>query len=337
MPSLPRSSSFQPAAAEASAISFADVEDAGRRLAGVANRTPVVSSRTLDRVAGRRVFLKCESFQRAGAFKFRGAYNRISRLSPEERRRGVAAFSSGNHAQAVALVASLLDAPAVIVMPSDAPPVKLAATREYGAEVVLYDRRSEDREEVGRRVAAERGLTLVPPYDDPLVMAGQGTAALELLQDVPDLDTLLAPVSGGGLIAGCATAAHALRPGIRVLGVEPEDADDTRRSLAAGERVSIPPPATIADGLRVTIPGRLTFPVVRRLVEGVLTVSEAEIREALRFLFLRMKLVIEPSGAVPVAAVLAGKLPPACRLVGVIVSGGNLDPALLADLWTPAR
>jgi threonine dehydratase len=324
------------ASAGALAVTLADVQEAAHRLEGVANRTPIVTSRTLDERAGRRVFLKCESFQRGGAFKFRGAYNRISRLSTEERRRGVVAFSSGNHAQGVALAARLLGAPATIVMPSDAPPVKLAATRDYGAEVVLFDRLHEDREAVGARLGRERGLTLVPPYDDPAIMAGQGTAALELLEEVPDLDALVVPVSGGGLIAGCATAARGLRPDIRSFGVEPEGANDTQRSLAAGERVTIPPPATIADGLRVTSPGRLTFPVVRRLVEAVLTVSEAEIREALRFLLLRMKLVVEPSGAVPVAAVLGGKLPADCRRLGVIVSGGNIDPALLAELWREA-
>ncbi len=333
---LPGSTDSERAApALAPAVTFADVREAAGRLEGVANRTPVVTSRTLDEKTGLRVFLKCESFQRGGAFKFRGAYNRISRLSREEARRGVVAFSSGNHAQGVALAARLLGVPATIVMPADAPPVKLTATRGYGAEVVPYDRLEEDREEIGRRLARDRGLTLVPPYDDPAIIAGQGTTALELLEDVPELDALIVPVSGGGLIAGCATAARGLRPGIRVLGVEPEDADDTRRSLAAGERVTIPPPATIADGLRVLSPGRLTFPVVRRLVEAVVTVSEAEIRAALRFLLLRMKLVVEPSGAVGVAAVLAGRIPAPCR-VGVVVSGGNIDPALLAGLWAGA-
>jgi threonine dehydratase len=245
----------------------------------------------------------------------------------------VVAFSSGNHAQGVALAARLLGVPAVIVMPADAPSVKLAATRGYGAEVVLYDRLSGDREEIGRRLSAERGLTLVPPFDDPAVVAGQGTAALELLQDVPDLDALVVPVSGGGLIAGCATAASGLRPGIRLFGVEPANGDDTRRSLAAGKRVTIPIPVTIADGLRVPTPGRLTFPIVCRLVEGVVTVSDEEIVEALRFLLLRMKLVVEPSGAVGVAALLAGRIPAACRRVGVIVSGGNIDPSLLAELF----
>ena len=331
---MPAEPSVEP---NTSVLTLADVRDAARRLDGVANRTPVVASRSLDERAGRRVFLKCESFQRGGAFKFRGAYNRISRLDPDERRRGVAAFSSGNHAQGVALAARLLGVPALIVMPADASPVKLAATRGYGAEVVLYDRLSEDREEIGRRLSAERGLTLVPPYDDPAVMAGQGTAALELLEDMPDLDALVVPVSGGGLIAGCATAASALRAGLRVFGVEPASGDDTRRSLAAGERVTIPIPATIADGLRVPTPGRLTFPIVRRLVEAVVTVSDPEIVEALRFLLLRMKLVVEPSGAVGVAALLTGRIPTACRRVGVVVSGGNIDPRLLAELLNGAQ
>jgi threonine dehydratase len=320
------------AAAESPAVTLADVREAAARLEGVANRTPVVTSRTLDERTGRHVFLKCESLQRGGAFKFRGAYNRISQLSREEARRGVVAFSSGNHAQGVALAARLLSVPATIVMPADAPPVKLAATRAYGAEVVSYDRLGQDREEIGRRLAKDRGLTLVPPYDDPAVIAGQGTTALELLEEVPELDALVVPVSGGGLIAGCATAARALSPRIRVFGVEPAEANDTQLSLAAGERVTIPLPSTIADGLRVPTPGRLTFPIVRRLVEAVVTVSETEIREALRFLLLRMKLAVEPSGAVGVAALLAGRIPAGPR-VGVVVSGGNIDPALLAELW----
>jgi threonine dehydratase len=221
--------------------------------------------------------------------------------------------------------------PATIVMPSDAPSVKLAATRVYGAEIIQYDRATQDREEIGRRLARDRGLTLVPPYDDPAVIAGQGTTALELVEEVPDLEVLVVPVSGGGLISGCATAARGLAPGIRVFGVEPADANDTQLSLAAGARVTIPPPATIADGLRVPTPGRLTFPIVQRLVAAVVTVSEAEIREALRFLLLRMKLAVEPSGAVGVAAVLAGRVPGG--RVGVVVSGGNIDPTLLAELW----
>jgi threonine dehydratase len=318
------------------AILFEDVLRAAERLAGIANRTPVGTSRTLDELAGRRAFLKCENLQRGGAFKFRGAYNHLSRLAPEERARGVLAVSSGNHAQGVALAARLLRIRATIVMPADAPAVKLAATREYGAEVVLYDRLRDDRDDVGQRLARERGLAVVPPFDDPLVMAGQGTAALELLEEVPDLDAFVAPVSGGGLLAGCATAARGLRPGIRVFGVEPEGADDTRASLAAGERLRIAPPATIADGLRVPSPGALTFPILRRLVEDVFVVSDEQILDAVRFALLRLKLVVEPSGAAALAALLAGALPEGCGRVGVLLSGGNLDPALLARLWGPA-
>jgi threo-3-hydroxy-L-aspartate ammonia-lyase len=314
-------------------ITFADVRDARQRLDGIAHHTPVVTSRTLDALAGREVFLKCENLQRGGAFKFRGAYNTISQLPEDARRRGVAAFSSGNHAQGVALAAQLLGAPAVICMPADAPAVKVVATRGYGAEVLLYNRQTQDREAFGRRVAEERGLALVPPYDHPHVMAGQGTWALELLDDVPEIDTLLVPISGGGLIAGSAVAAHGVNPHIRVLGVEPEDADDTRRSLAAGARVSIPPPATVADGLRVTTPGALTFPLVQRHVADVVTVTDAEILDAVRFALLRLKLVVEPSGATGLAALLAGRLPAEARRVGVVLTGGNIDPPLLAQLW----
>jgi threonine dehydratase len=315
------------------AITFADVLDAREQLRGVAHQTPVVTSRTLDALTGRSVFLKCEQLQRGGAFKFRGAYNMISRLSDDTRARGVVAFSSGNHAQGVALAAGLLGAPAVICMPSDAPAVKVAATRGYGAEVLVYDRMRDDREALARRVAEERGLTLVPPYDHPQIMAGQGTWALELLDAVPDLDTLVVPIGGGGLIAGSAVAAHGRNRNLRVLGVEPEDADDTRRSLAAGKRVAIPPPATIADGLRVTQPGVLTFPLVQAHVADVLTVSDAAILEALRFALLRLKLVLEPSGAVGLAAVLSGTLPDDARRVGVVLCGGNIDPLLLARMW----
>jgi threonine dehydratase len=291
-----------------------------------------VTSRTLDDRTRARVYMKAENLQRAGAFKFRGAYNKVSSLGDEERARGVAAFSSGNHAQAVALAASLLGTTAVILMPEDAPPAKLEATRGYGAEVVTYDRWSEDREALGRALAEERGLTLVPPYDDPLVMAGQGTAALELLDEVPELDVLVAPVSGGGLIAGCATAAKARRPAIRVVGVEPEAGDDTRRSLAQGDRVEIPVPRTIADGLQVTAPGKLTFEVNRRLVDAVETVSDLELVAAMAFLFDRCKLVVEPSGAAGVAALLAGRLEVDGLNVGVILSGGNVGVARFREL-----
>lgn len=315
------------------AISFADVLAARDRLRGVAHLTPVATSRTLDALTGRAVFLKCENLQRGGAFKFRGAYTMISRLPDEARRRGVVAYSSGNHAQGVALAARLLDAPAVICMPSDAPAVKVEATRGYGAEIVFYDRMRDDRAALAQRIAEERGATLVPPYDHPHIMAGQGTAALELLEQVEGIDTLVVPVGGGGLISGCAVAAHGMNPAIQVIGVEPEDADDTRRSLEAGERITIPPPATIADGLRVTTPGALTFPIVQRHVAQIVTVSDDEIREAIRFVMLRMKLVVEPSGAAGVAAALASRLPDSARRVGVIVCGGNIDPPLLASLW----
>lgn len=297
----------------------------------MANRTPVLRSRTLDELTGREVLLKAEVFQRGGAFKFRGAYNRISALAPEELRHGVAAYSSGNHAQAVALAARLCGTSAVIVMPEDAPPEKVEATRGYGAEVVTYDRYRQDREEIGRRLAEERGLTLVPPYDDPVVMAGQGTVALELVEEVGDLDALVVPVSGGGLIAGSATAAKALRPEIRVIGVEPAAGDDTRRSLAAGHRIRIDVPRTIADGLQAPTPGGLTFEVNRRLVDEVVTVTDEEIVEAMRVLFERLKVVVEPSGAVAVAAALNGRVG-AAGMVGIILSGGNIGASRFAGL-----
>ena len=311
-------------------IELDDVHAAAERLAGVANKTPVVTSHTLDALVDASVHLKAESFQRGGAFKFRGAYNKISSLPDEERARGVIAFSSGNHAQAVAIAARLLETSATIVMPKDAPPAKLEATRGYGAEIVPYDRWTEDREAIGARLAEERGLALVKPYDDPLVMAGQGTTALELLDEVPELDVLVVPVGGGGLIAGCATVAKALHPGIRVVGVEPEAGDDTARSLAAGERVHIELPHTIADGLQAAAPGELTFEVNRRLVDEVVTVSDAEIVAAMAFLFDRLKLVTEPSGAVGVAALLTGRIRGGA--IGVVISGGNVGVARFAEL-----
>ena len=313
-------------------IGLEDVRTAAARLAGAAHRTPVLTSRTLDERSGARVFVKAESFQRTGSFKFRGAYHRIASLSPDERARGVVAFSSGNHAQAVALAARLLGAPAVIVMPEDAPAGKLAATRGYGADVVTYDRYTGDREAIAAGLAADRGLTMVRPYDDPLIMAGQGTTALELLEEVPELDLLLVPVSGGGLIAGCATVATALRPGIRVVGVEPEAGDDTRRSLAAGERVRIPVPRTIADGLANAVPGELTFEVNRRLVDEVVTVTDAQIVDAMVFLFERAKVVAEPSGAVGLAALLSGAAVASGLRAGVVLSGGNVDAARFREL-----
>ena len=311
-------------------IELADVQAAAARLAGVAHRTPVFTSRTLDGLVGGSVHLKAESFQRGGAFKFRGAYNKIASLPDERRARGVLAYSSGNHAQAVAIAAGLLGTSATILMPTDAPQAKADATRGYGAEIVTYDRWTENREEIGLRLAEERRLELVKPYDDPLVMAGQGTAALELLVDVPDIDVLVTPVGGGGLIAGCATVAKALQPGMRVVGVEPEAGDDTARSFAAGERIAIDVPRTIADGLQATSPGELTFQVNRELVDEIVTVSDAEILDAMAFLFDRMKLVVEPSGAVGVAALLAGRI--AGDRFGVVLSGGNVGAARFAEL-----
>ena len=313
-------------------IELEDVQAAARRLRGVADPTPVLTSRTLDGAVGASVHVKAECFQRGGAFKFRGAYNKISSLPQEELAHGVLAYSSGNHAQAVAIAARLLGASATIVMPADAPEAKVDATRGYGAEIVTYDRWTESREEIGARLAAERGSVLVRPYDDPLVMAGQGTTALELLEDVPELDVLVVPVSGGGLIAGCATAAKALLPGIRVVGVEPEAGDDTRRSLAAGERVRIDVPRTIADGLQASEPGELTFEVNRLRVDEIVTVGDAEIVDAMAFLFDRMKLVTEPSGAIGVAALLAGRLDVRSERVGVVLSGGNVGVARFTEL-----
>jgi threonine dehydratase len=308
------------------------VRAAAARLFGVAHRTPVVTSRTLDARVGGAAFLKCENLQRMGAFKFRGAYNRIAQLTPAERAGGVVAFSSGNHAQGVALAAHICGVPAAIVMPSDAPASKVAATRGYGAEVVLYDRKTMNRGAIAADLARERGATLVPPYDDPAIIAGQGTVALELLEDVPDLDVLLVCTGGGGLLAGCALAATALRPGIAVYGVEPAAGDDFARSIAAGTRVEIPVPDTIADGQQTTSPGELTFPIVRRLCAGILTVTDDELRGAMRFAFERLKLVMEPSGASALAALLGGKIDVSGRRVGVVVSGGNVDAARYAEI-----
>jgi threo-3-hydroxy-L-aspartate ammonia-lyase len=317
-------------AATISTVSFDDVRAAAERLRGVAHRTPVLTSRTLDACTGSRVLLKCENFQRMGAFKFRGAYNRIARLAAHERSRGVVAFSSGNHAQGVALAAQLLGAPAVIVMPEDAPTAKVAATRAYGAEIVFYDRARMNRADLAAAIARERDATLVPPYDDPIVIAGQGTVAYELLEDVPDLDALVISLGGGGLTAGCAIAASALRPGIAIWGVEPQGGDDFRRSLARGERVSIPLPQTIADGLQTQMPGELTFPIVQALCAGVAVVSDDQLRSAMRFAFERLKIVVEPSGAAALAALLHGAVDLRGKRVGVVITGGNVDPAVFA-------
>ncbi len=314
---------------------FADVAAAAERLRGVAHRTPVVTSRTLDERTGARAFLKCENLQRMGAFKFRGAYNRIAQFTDAERAGGLVAFSSGNHAQGVALAARLLGVPAAIVMPSDAPEAKLAATRGYGAEVLLYDRKTMNRGAIAADLAAERGAVLVPPFNDFAIMAGAGTAALELFEDVPDLDVLLVCTGGGGLLAGCAVAATELRPGVAIYGVEPEAGDDFAQSMARGERVEIPVPDTIADGQQTTSPGSLTFPIAQRLCAGILTVSDDELRATMRFAFERLKIVLEPSGASALAALLHHKLPDARgKRVGVILSGGNVDAALFASVLT---
>jgi threonine dehydratase len=323
-------------AAEPLAISFEDVRAAAARLDGVAHRTPVMRGRSFDAAAGMETAFKCEQFQRGGAFKFRGAYNRIATLDPDQRARGVIAFSSGNHAQAVALVARIFGIPAVICMPTDAPAVKVAGTRGYGAEIVTYDRLTEDREALARRLAEERGLTLVPPYNDPAIIAGQGTAALELLEDAPELDVIAAPVGGGGLIAGTSVAAYGLRPSLRVVGVETAAANHAYLSKRQDERVRIAPPDTIADGIRTQQLGTLTWPVVRAAVDDVVQVSEDEVRAAMRFLLLRLKLVVEPTGAVAAAAALTGKLRPYGARAGVILSGGNVEPEALAGVLAGA-
>ena len=313
-------------------VSLQDIRDAAKRITGAAHRTPVLRSRTLDELTGAEIALKAEHLQRIGAFKFRGAYNAIARLSAEQLSRGIAAYSSGNHAQAVALAAHEVGSTAVIVMPADTPAAKLDAVAGYGAEIITYDRYTGNREQIGERLAAERGLALIPPYEHPDVIAGQGTAALELIEDVPGLDALVVPVGGGGLIAGSATAAKGVDPGIRVIGVEPAAGDDTRRSLAAGERVRIDVPRTIADGQAAPIPGELTFSINKRLVDEIVLVTDDEIRDALRFAVDRLKLVMEPSGASGVAALLAGHVQPLPARIGVIISGGNVGAARLAQL-----
>ena len=308
------------------------IRDAHDRIRSRIHRTPVVTSRQFNEAAGKEVFFKCENLQRAGAFKIRGATNKIHSLTDDEKGRGIVAFSSGNHAQAVALAGREAGVRAVIAMPTDAPKAKVSATRDYGAEVVFYDRQKQDREAFALDLAEREKLVMVPPYDDEFILAGQGTCGLELMEEVPELDCILTPCSGGGLFAGVATAVKALNPKVRCFPVEPADADDTRQSLLKGERVTIPPPATIADGLRVQTPGRLTFPIVQQLAEDVLTVSDDEIIVTLRFILFRMKLLVETSGVAAAAAVMFQKLPADVKRVGVVLSGGNIDPELLAQL-----
>lgn len=314
------------------AIDYEDVLAASRSIRPHVHRTPVLTSRLVDEAAGIQLFFKCENLQRAGAFKARGAFNKLLSLSKTERARGVVAFSSGNHAQAVALAANTLGVDATIVMPADAPRSKLEATRGYGATIVEFDRRAEDRDRIALRIAEDEGRVLVPPYDDPWIMAGQGTAALELLEDVPDLDSVVAPVGGGGLLAGTATALDGAATRVLAFGAEPAEADDTAQSLEAGERVRIDPPDTIADGARVEIPGEKTFPILMERAEAVVRVSDDAMIRAMRLLLTRMKILVEPTGALAAAAALEGLLPDGVERVGVILSGGNVDPATLADL-----
>jgi len=317
-------------------VNYADVAAAAAVIKGVAHRTPALTSRTIDERTGARVFFKCENLQRMGAFKFRGAYNALSKLDSDQQRRGVTAYSSGNHAQAVALAGRLLGVPTVIVMPDDAPAVKLDATRGYGAEVVVYNRQRDDREQISRALAVQRGLTMIPPFDHAHVIAGQGTAAKELIEDVGPLDHLLVPCGGGGLISGCAIAASHLAPGVRVIGVEPAAGDDVTRSFQTRMLQTVHNPDTIADGARTSSAGKLTFPLILHHVHAMLTVTDAELLRSMYYLWERMKIVVEPTGALAAAALLEGKLDARGKRVGVIISGGNVDVRNLASLGTPA-
>ena len=304
---------------------FADIESAARQIAGVAHKTPVATSRTINRRTGAELFFKCENLQRAGAFKFRGAYNALSRLNADERRRGVVTFSSGNHAQAIALAGQVLDIPRVIVMPSDAPAVKRIATEGYGGEVILYDRDTEDRESIGRRLSSERGLVLIPPYDHPHIIAGQGTAARELIEETGPLDLLFAPCGGGGLLSGSALAARGLLPSCKVIGVEPAAGDDATRSFQTKSLQTVNNPKTVADGARTPSLGSLTFPLVMEHVSGMTTVDDPTLLKTMFYLWERLKLVVEPTGALGAAAALEGTTPIRGLRVGIILSGGNVD------------
>ncbi len=311
-------------------VTFEDIQRAAERIKGIAQRTPVMTSHMFDAKSGVRAVFKCENFQKGGAFKIRGAANFLYSIPKADLPKGVVAYSSGNHAQAVAIAAKSVGAPATLVMPEDAPRSKMEATRAQGPRIITYDRFKDDRGAIGAKISAETGAALVPPYDHPWTMAGQGTAALELLAQAPDLDALVVCIGGGGLIAGCAIAAKHLKPSIRIFGVEPADANDTDLSLQAGKRVEIPAPKTIADGLRSQSPGELTFPVIQKYVEQVILVTDDEIRATVRFLLTRMKILVEPSGAVPAAAAMFGKLPAGLGRVGIILSGGNVDFEQLA-------
>ncbi|MFL6631486.1 MAG: threo-3-hydroxy-L-aspartate ammonia-lyase [Massilia sp.] len=309
---------------------YDDVVQAAGRIAGVANRTPVLTSRTVDEAFGAQVFFKCENMQRMGAFKFRGAYNALMKFSPEQRRAGVVAFSSGNHAQAIALSAKLLGIPATIVMPQDAPAAKVAATRGYGGNVVMYDRYTEDREQIGRDLAQKHGLTLIPPYDHPDVIAGQGTAAKELFEEVGPLDAFFVCLGGGGLLSGSALATRALAPACRLYGVEPEAGNDGQQSFRKGEIVHIDTPQTIADGAQTQHLGNLTFPIIRRDVDDILTATDDELVQCMRFFAERMKIVVEPTGCLGFAAARRMQDELRGKKVGILVSGGNIDLAKLS-------
>ncbi len=315
---------------------FEDVRVAASRIDGEAHRTPVLTSRAANAKIGGELFFKAENLQRAGAFKFRGAYNAVSALSPEARQKGVVAFSSGNHAQALAYAATLLDAPSVIVMPKDAPEIKVAATRCYGAEVVFFDRYKDDREAMARGISEERGMTVIPPFDHPDIIAGQGTAALELIDEVGQLDILIAPLGGGGLLAGCALSAKALAPGCRVIGVEPEAGNDGQQSLQKGEVVRIAPPKSIADGALTTYVGDHNFPILQAKVDGIVTVSDAQLVSTMRFFAERMKLIVEPTGCLAAAAALNGVVDCAGKRVGIVLSGGNVDLKALSGFFADA-
>ena len=305
------------------------IQEAAARIDGRVHRTPVMTSRSFNEVAGCEVLFKCENLQRAGAFKARGATNKILSLSDDEKKRGVLAVSSGNHAQAVALAAREAGVKAVVCIPDDAPKMKVAGMRSYGADIRVFDRHKDDRDAFGRDIADREELVQIPAYDDYFIMAGQGTCGLEFVEEVPDMDSLLTPCSGGGLFAGVSTAAKGLKPSIRCFAVEPDTANDTQQSVEKGERVKISPPPTIADGLRVQTPGELTFPITRQNTEAVLTVTDEEIIETMRFMLFRMKLLVEPSGAAAAAAVFKRKLPSGCKRAGVVLSGGNVDPEIL--------
>jgi threonine dehydratase len=319
------------------AVAIDDIYTAAGRIQALAKNTPVLHSRLFDEAAGGvECYFKCENLQRGGAFKIRGALNFMVALSPEERKRGVVTFSSGNHAQAVAIAAAHLNVAATIVMPTDTPKAKMDSTKAYGPKIILFERMKENREEIAQRIASETNAVILPSYDHPWIVAGQGTAALELLEEQPDLDAIFAPLGGGGLLAGSAIAAKAHNPNIRVFGVEPALASDWYQSLKAGERIAIPPPLTIADGLRTPIPGEVTFPIVRELAERVLLVTEEEIKAAVRFLLSRLKILAEPSGAVPAAALLHKKVPTNIRRAGIILSGGNVDFDVLSHICQAA-